>query len=156
MFKIRKLLIQLGLFCTIMLLAACGTSQEPEEELKESLNTQNTSSNLNAAFSNPNLVVANFGYSAGNWRVDKHPRMMADVNGDGKADIVGFGDNGVLVSLAINANSFTAASSWSSSFGYNSGWRIGQHPRYVVESGSWVLLPAPSRVVRRRYQRQTP
>jgi hypothetical protein len=29
-----------------------------------------------------------------------HPRMMADTNGDGRADIVGFGSSGVWVSLS--------------------------------------------------------
>ena len=38
-----------------------------------------------------NLKLGNFGYTAGGWRLDKHPRLSGDVNGDGKADIVGFG-----------------------------------------------------------------
>ena len=33
--------------------------------------------------------------SSQGWRVDKHPRLLADLTGDGKADIVGFGDAGV-------------------------------------------------------------
>ena len=45
------------------------------------------------------LVVANFGYSAGGWRVDQHPRFLADLTGDGRADIVGFGNAGVWVTL---------------------------------------------------------
>ena len=28
----------------------------------------------------------------GGWRVEKHPRLLADLTGDGRADIVGFGD----------------------------------------------------------------
>ena len=40
---------------------------------------------------------ANFGYNAGGWRVDQHPRFLADTRGDGRADIVGFGDGGVWV-----------------------------------------------------------
>ena len=40
-------------------------------------------------------MVDNFGYVAGGWRVDRHPRFLADVTGDGPADIVGFGDAGV-------------------------------------------------------------
>jgi hypothetical protein len=31
-------------------------------------------------------VVANFAYDAGGWRVERHPRMMADVNNDGRAE----------------------------------------------------------------------
>jgi hypothetical protein len=44
-------------------------------------------------------VVDNYGYDAGGWRVEMHPRFLADTNGDGKADIVGFGNAGVYVSL---------------------------------------------------------
>ena len=44
------------------------------------------------------MVVANFGYDAGGWRVEKHPRFLADTTGDGRADIVGFGNAGVWVS----------------------------------------------------------
>jgi hypothetical protein len=45
------------------------------------------------------MVVANFGYNAGGWRVDMHPRFLADLTGDGRADIVGFGDAGVWTAL---------------------------------------------------------
>ena len=54
------------------------------------------------------LVVPGFGYAdaAGGWRVDRHPRLMADTTGDGRADIVGFGDDGVWVSRAKPDGSF--------------------------------------------------
>jgi hypothetical protein len=40
------------------------------------------------------------GESAGGWTsADRFPRQLADVNGDGRADIVGFGDAGVWVAL---------------------------------------------------------
>jgi len=32
------------------------------------------------------------------WRVERHPRFMADVNGDGRSDVVGFGHVGTHVS----------------------------------------------------------
>ena len=44
-----------------------------------------------------------FGYGpqAGNWTSDNSfPRHLADVNGDGAADIVGFYSNGVHVALS--------------------------------------------------------
>ena len=50
-------------------------------------------------FQAPQLVVGNFGYNAGGWRVENHPRLLADVTADGRADIVGFGNAGVWVSL---------------------------------------------------------
>ncbi|MET3806142.1 hypothetical protein ABIB25_003151 [Nakamurella sp. UYEF19] len=45
------------------------------------------------------LAIANFGYVAGGWRVERHPRFLANLNGDHSADIAGFGDVGVWVSL---------------------------------------------------------
>jgi len=47
------------------------------------------------------LGVASYGYSAGGWTSqDKYPRTLGDVNGDARADIVGFGNAGVYVSLS--------------------------------------------------------
>ncbi len=46
-----------------------------------------------------------FGYApeAGGWSSDdSYPRQLADVNADGRADIVGFGNAGVWVALADN------------------------------------------------------
>jgi hypothetical protein len=43
----------------------------------------------------PQMVVANFAYTAGGWRVERHPRFLADLTGDGRAEVVGFGDAGV-------------------------------------------------------------
>ena len=43
-------------------------------------------------------MITNFGYNAGGWRVDQHPRFLADTTGDGRVDIVGFGNAGVYVS----------------------------------------------------------
>lgn len=48
----------------------------------------------------PQFVLANFAQEAGDWRVERHPRLLADLTGDGRADIVGFGDAGVWVATA--------------------------------------------------------
>src|SRR3989442_15558116 len=48
-----------------------------------------------------------FGPNAGGWSSDDtYPREVADVNGDGMADIVGFASTGVVVSLATGAGHF--------------------------------------------------
>ena len=39
---------------------------------------------------------------------NKYTRDLADVNGDGMADIVGFGQGGVYVSLATGGGNFAA------------------------------------------------
>ncbi|WP_103654341.1 FG-GAP-like repeat-containing protein [Agarilytica rhodophyticola] len=84
-------------------------------------------------FTSPSLWVGSYGYNAGGWRVEQHPRIMADVNGDGLADIVGFGNAGAYVSLSTGSN-FTAPALWVGSYGYNAGgWRVGLHPREMAD-----------------------
>ena len=79
------------------------------------------------SFAAPELVVANFGYDAGGWRVERHPRFLADMTGDGRADIVGFGNAGVYVSRAQADGTFTAPQLVVDNFAYNAGgWRVEQ------------------------------
>jgi hypothetical protein len=53
------------------------------------------------SFQAPSFELAAFGPAAGGWTSDDlYPRELADVNGDGRADIVGFGNAGVYVALA--------------------------------------------------------
>jgi hypothetical protein len=85
-------------------------------------------------FSAPQVVVANFGYSAGNWRVSRHPRLLADLTGDGKADILGFGDGGVWVSRNNGDGTFASPTNVLADFGYNAGsWRVSRHPRFLAD-----------------------
>ncbi|RYE73532.1 MAG: VCBS repeat-containing protein, partial [Hyphomicrobiales bacterium] len=60
----------------------------------------NTGSGFGAVF----LAVDSYGTSsaAGGWtNNDRFPRLLADTNGDGLADIIGFGNAGVYVSPAL-------------------------------------------------------
>jgi hypothetical protein len=75
-------------------------------------------------------VLDGFGYYAGSWRVERHPRLLVDMNGDRKQDIVGFGDDGVWIARS-NGSGFEAPQFVLAEFGYNQGWRIGTHPRFV-------------------------
>ncbi|MCL7754333.1 VCBS repeat-containing protein [Polaribacter sp. Z022] len=77
------------------------------------------------------------GYGVGsyliqNWRVDKNPRVMADVNGDNKADIIGFGNNAVYVSLSTGS-SFQNGTIWNTGFVQNQNWKVDKHPRTVAD-----------------------
>lgn len=73
-------------------------------------------------FSVPQLLLNNLAIGAGAWEVNKHPRMVADVNGDGKDDIVGYGGAGVFVALS-------------------QGQTLGQHTiwlnHYFTEANGW-------------------
>ncbi|MEV3973482.1 FG-GAP-like repeat-containing protein [Streptomyces sp. NPDC050698] len=55
-------------------------------------------------FEQAQLVCRGFGYhdDAGAWRVDHHPRFLADITGDGRVDIVGFGGPGVYVARNLH------------------------------------------------------
>jgi len=73
-------------------------------------------------FSGAGLVVSNFGQTAG-WTSDNgFHRELADVNGDGRADILGFGYAGTLVSLAKADGTFDNPATGIADFGVNQGW----------------------------------
>jgi hypothetical protein len=73
-------------------------------------------------FADPVLEVSNFGLSAGGWTSNNdYPRLLADVNGDGLADIVGFGGAGAFVSLATGGGHFADPVAEVSNFGLSAG-----------------------------------
>jgi hypothetical protein len=79
----------------------------------------------------PHVGGIGFGVDQG-WRTDHHLRMLTDLTGDGRADIVGFADDGVYTGIARGDGTFTPqAPSGVYNFGYLQGWRIGTHPRWV-------------------------
>ena len=85
------------------------------------------------AITAPQRVVEDFGYVAGGWFVERHPRFLADLTGDGRADIVGFGDEGVYVSLNNGNGTFQDPQLVLGAFGYsNGGWRVERHPRLLA------------------------
>ena len=68
-------------------------------------------------------VVANFAVGAGGWSSQMlYPRHVADVNGDGFGDIVGFGQAGVLVSYGSASGTFSNAALVVDNFGQSAGW----------------------------------
>lgn len=81
-----------------------------------------------SGFDAGSLWLGDFGYVAGGWRSGRHVREVADVNGDGRDDVIGFGERGVLVSLS-NGAGFDPASLWLSGFSQSSGWRVDRHSR---------------------------
>jgi hypothetical protein len=65
---------------------------------------------------------SDFGVNAGWSNENVYSRHLADVNGDGRADIVGFGNAGAWVSLANANGTFGAMTLRSNDFGVNAGW----------------------------------
>ncbi len=88
--------------------------------------------NGDGTFQPPNMVLAAFNFHTG-WQVEKHPRFVADLTGDGRADILGFGDGGVWTSVNNGDGTFQPAQFVIGDLGYNQGWRVDQHPRFLAD-----------------------
>jgi hypothetical protein len=99
-----------------------------------------TSTTTAPSFTPASFVRADYGYNAGGWRTEKNPRMLADVNGDKKLDIVGFANDGVYVSLSTSTATvpgFTVPSRWIADFTLDTfGWQVDKHPRFLANADS--------------------
>ncbi|GAB5553287.1 MAG: hypothetical protein Sapg2KO_28780 [Saprospiraceae bacterium] len=82
-------------------------------------------------FQDAKMVFNNFGSNQG-WTTNNHVRTMADVNGDGKADIVGFTGGGVLVALS-NGRGFDKQTTWIANFGSNQDWTTSNQIRTMAD-----------------------
>ncbi|MDF0584144.1 FG-GAP-like repeat-containing protein [Bradyrhizobium yuanmingense] len=86
--------------------------------------------NTGVAFAPIQLWVGNFGINDGWSSNENYPRMLADVNGDGLPDVVGFAASAVYVSLNFGTG-FTAAQQWVPGYGISGGWS--NYPRTVID-----------------------
>jgi hypothetical protein len=77
------------------------------------------------------FVLAEFGVNQG-WRVGLHPRLVGDITGNGRADMVGFGNDGVWVALGNGDGTFQTAALVLADLGVNSAWRGEDHPRLLA------------------------
>ena len=87
------------------------------------------------SFDPARFVLADLGYDSG-WRVESHPRFVADVTGDGRGDLVGFGDAGVWVAYNSGNGSFEQPRFIIPYYGYSSKfneWRVDKHPRQLAD-----------------------
>jgi Ca2+-binding RTX toxin-like protein len=65
---------------------------------------------------------------------EQFPRELGDVNGDGMADIIGFGNGGVYVSLATGGGNFAPFSIKLAAFNPGNGWTsLDQFPRELAD-----------------------
>jgi hypothetical protein len=96
-----------------------------------------TSTSTTASFHSKVGVSIHFGLNKGWSDMDNYPRVMADVNGNGKADIIGFGYSGIQVSLSNSTQtnaSFRPKQYVISSYCKTKGWSSNNtHPRMVVD-----------------------
>ena len=87
----------------------------------------------NGTFAPVKSVIDNFCYGAGGWRVEQHPRFIADLTGDGKVDVIGCGFAGVYASLNQGGDKFGEVKLVVENFGVNQGWQVNQHPRFIAD-----------------------
>ena len=86
-----------------------------------------------SGFDSPRKVLSSFTTNTGGWSVANHPRLLGDVNGDGRDDIVGFASGGVYYSLSTGSGFATPKLALKTSFGYSNGWRVSRHPRLLSD-----------------------
>ena len=85
---------------------------------------------VNKLFGAPVLVSTSF---ASAFRVDTlYPTQVADMNGDGYPDLVGYRPSGVMVSL-WNGVGFNTPTYWTSEFQFVSGTDLSKNPRRIVD-----------------------
>lgn len=85
-----------------------------------------------AGFEPAQRWVDDFGRQAGGWEVSRHPRVLGDVDGDGRADVVGFGEHEVRVSLSTGSG-MAAPQRWLSRLSAARGWRTDRHVRLLAD-----------------------
>jgi hypothetical protein len=89
--------------------------------------------NGDGTFAPARLVLNDFGFDAGGWRLDRHLRFLADVTGDGILDIVAFGESCVFVALGNGDGTFAAPRAVINDLAYSSQWRIDTHRRTLAD-----------------------
>lgn len=99
----------------------------------------------NSTLAPATLKIRDFGVNQGR-QVERHPRQLADVNDDGAADVVGFGDGGTWISYGRTDSTFTPPGLEVRDFGTAQGWRVDRHPRalaHVTGDGVETVLQTP-------------
>ena len=90
--------------------------------------------NQNGTFQAPKSVLEDFAFSRG-WRVEKHPRFIADLTANTAGDVVAFGNEGVLVAINNGDGTFQARKKVIDNFGYDAGWRVEKFLRFPIDNG---------------------
>jgi len=67
------------------------------------------------------------------WRVQKHPRHVVDLTGDGRADIIGFGEDATYVLLNDGRGGFGPVTTLTVDFSFSGGkWAVDTTVRWMA------------------------
>lgn len=83
-------------------------------------------------FSTARLSTPSFRTGVG-YNASRHIRTALDLTGDNRADLVAFANAGVFAERATNAGFSGSFYSVSTQFGYDDGFRLGEHPRHFAD-----------------------
>lgn len=84
-------------------------------------------------FQNYGTISSDFGFVSG-WNANRHVRAMADITGDGRADVVGINDFGVNTANSVGNGLITPTRiGVVRDFGFNQGWRTLDNPRVFAD-----------------------
>ncbi len=67
------------------------------------------------------------------WFPGRHPLFAGDLDGDGRADLIGFKDKGGFMTPALGNGEFDAFQQVIDDFGYGQGWRLDDHVRRLKD-----------------------
>ncbi|HRF76116.1 MAG TPA: T9SS type A sorting domain-containing protein [Chitinophagales bacterium] len=84
-------------------------------------------------FCTKSAVSSEFTHGVTGWQGDKHIRQVVDVSGDGKDDLVGFGESNLIVQTS-NGSGFNSPTIWyNNDFTYAFGWSVTNHVRRIAD-----------------------
>ena len=86
--------------------------------------------NGRGSFAPVKLALADFGYKAGIWRIERHLRFLGDVYGTGMLDI-SFGEYNVLIGRNNGDGSFQLVQAVINDMCFSAGWCTEKHLRFL-------------------------
>jgi hypothetical protein len=89
--------------------------------------------NGDGTFAPARLVLNDFGFDAGGWRLNRDLRLLADVTGDGILDIVAFGERCVFVALGNGDGTFAAPRAVINDLARSHQWKFNVHRRTLAD-----------------------